>query len=30
MTATTLAYREQAQAELETLPEEYLPYVVQL
>ena len=30
MTATTLTYRDQVLAELETLPEEYLPFVVQL
>jgi hypothetical protein len=30
MSATTLTYRDQVIAELETLPEEYLPYVVQL
>jgi UDP-N-acetylmuramoylalanine-D-glutamate ligase len=30
MTATTLLYRNQVMAELDTLPEEYLPFVVQL
>ena len=30
MTATALTYRDQVLAELETLPEEYLPFVVQL
>ena len=30
MTTTALTYRNQVLAELETLPEEYLPFVVQL
>ena len=30
MTATTLLYRDQVLAELETVPEEYLPFVLQL
>ena len=30
MTATTVLYRDQVLAELDTLPEEYLPFVVQL
>lgn len=30
MIATTPLYREQVLAELETLPEEYLPYILQL
>lgn len=30
MIATSLMYREQVLAELDTLPEEYLPFVLQL